>query len=590
MITFLVGQRGVGKSSLLKRIADYLPTSQCLDLDSELERNLGLNSAEVFRLYGEEYFRRAEIALLDEILKRLNGADAFIALGAGFSGDLPKEARVLWVQRVSDESGRIFFDRPALAPGLAPLEDYLSRRDARRKHYSKIATDEIILRETRENFSGEAEYFRDEICALGGVLTLLPRQVEVPRAQLKSFLGRRLGWGLKAFELRDDLLSLEKILEVLDLLPPEKILLSLRKNPKLPSELESLKFFGIDYALELGGEADRSATVVSLHRKSERISDDFGLLEKFSPRILKYAPEISSFADLLAGDAWQQEDPRSRIFLPRSQDGAWSWYRSLSFQRMPWAFFREGEGSAFDQPTLLELMSAKKSSGRFFAAVLGDPVKHSLSPTEHEKFFAQRGMPFVAVPLAAENFSQALPVLESLGLRAAAITSPLKKLAAAFGPNKSALVQELESANTLFIAEGSKEIRTENTDFGGLESLLEGLPRDGSVEIVVWGGGGVLAAIQKILPRASFYSASKNSLRKGSPAASPQFLIWAAGPRAPAPVNSWRPQKVIDLNYREDSEARAYALQVGACYLSGLKIFHRQAYLQQQFWKANDGQ
>jgi shikimate 5-dehydrogenase len=65
---------------------------------------------------------------------------------------------------------------------------------------------------------------------------------------------------------------------------------------------------------------------------------------------------------------------------------------------------------------------------------------------------------------------------------------------------------------------------------------------------------------------------------------SPGVLIWAANPNAEFPPSTWKPKKVIDLNYREDSHAKTFALRAGAEYVSGLEMFNRQADEQQKLW------
>jgi shikimate 5-dehydrogenase len=62
-------------------------------------------------------------------------------------------------------------------------------------------------------------------------------------------------------------------------------------------------------------------------------------------------------------------------------------------------------------------------------------------------------------------------------------------------------------------------------------------------------------------------------------------LVWAAGPESPFPPESLQPHVIIDLNYREDSQARAYAKNQNAIYISGLKMFKVQADFQRDFWR-----
>ena len=96
------------------------------------------------------------------------------------------------------------------------------------------------------------------------------------------------------------------------------------------------------------------------------------------------------------------------------------------------------------------------------------------------------------------------------------------------------------------------------------------------------------------LPQARFHSARTGGLRPGSAASrdedGPEVLVWAAGARGArtGPPGSWRPRLVVDLDYAEDSPARAYALAAGARYLSGLSMFEAQARAQRRFWRDHD--
>ena len=100
----------------------------------------------------------------------------------------------------------------------------------------------------------------------------------------------------------------------------------------------------------------------------------------------------------------------------------------------------------------------------------------------------------------------------------------------------------------------------------------------------VWGGGGVLGPLKRLLPGASFYSARSGRRRFGPSLSgrSPDTVIWAV-PRsrlkegARFPPKSWKPSLVQDINYTEDSPGLEYSAQTGAAYKSGRDIFRKQA-------------
>jgi len=83
----------------------------------------------------------------------------------------------------------------------------------------------------------------------------------------------------------------------------------------------------------------------------------------------------------------------------------------------------------------------------------------------------------------------------------------------------------------------------------------------------------------------------KNSVsKKNKSKIPPKVLIWAVGrsrmeKSCIMPPKHWRPSKVMDLNYTEDSPGLEYALQVKAEYQNGWSIFKKQAQKQRHLFK-----
>ena len=272
---------------------------------------------------------------------------------------------------------------------------------------------------------------------------------------------------------------------------------------------------------------------------------------------------------------WQKKSPASRSVLPRSIDGRWSWFRSYMRDRQPLNFWQDGDGSAIDQPVWWEWFSFPHHVGSF-AAVIGDPVLHSWSPWTHFDFFSRRQMPFYAIHMDEAEFFTGIEFLREIGLQAAAVTSPLKKMASDLCETQDPAINTLFYKNTWL---GT------NTDLEGLE--IAAIPFQGG-KVRIWGGGGTLPSLKKVFPDAEFYSVRTGKLRSGDAVASASFdvLVWAAGPRAAAPPKEWRAHKIFDLNYREDSEARRLAFEWRVAYTNGEEMFLEQALGQQRFWKS----
>lgn len=77
---FLVGYMGCGKSTLGRKTARRLGV-EFADTDALLEQREGASVADVYQLAGEAYFRRAERAVLDELID--SGRGLVVSTGGG---------------------------------------------------------------------------------------------------------------------------------------------------------------------------------------------------------------------------------------------------------------------------------------------------------------------------------------------------------------------------------------------------------------------------------------------------------------------------------------------------------------------------
>lgn len=77
---FLVGMPGSGKSTIGRQLAEQLHFS-FIDLDEEIEKNVGATVQEIFRKYGEDHFRELERQALLNVVKGNTGA--VISTGGG---------------------------------------------------------------------------------------------------------------------------------------------------------------------------------------------------------------------------------------------------------------------------------------------------------------------------------------------------------------------------------------------------------------------------------------------------------------------------------------------------------------------------
>ena len=144
-------------------------------------------------------------------------------------------------------------------------------------------------------------------------------------------------------------------------------------------------------------------------------------------------------------------------------------------------------------------------SGRAaLAGVLGWPVSHSKSPRLHGYWLERHGIDgaYLPLPVAPENFAQAVRALVDLGFRGANVTVPHKEeaLALALADEADDNAKRIGAANTLVFRDG--RIVASNTDgFGFFANLEQGAPswRPQAPALVLGAGGAARAVIVALL-------------------------------------------------------------------------------------------
>ena len=136
--------------------------------------------------------------------------------------------------------------------------------------------------------------------------------------------------------------------------------------------------------------------------------------------------------------------------------------------------------------------------------VIGNPVKHSLSPVFQNIGFRRLGINAVYLPLEVpkENFEETIRGLLQLGnLRGFNITIPFKEEILKLGTHLSEDVKLIGSANTLKkTPEGGVELY--NTDWIGFLNALRELTEPKGKRALVLGAGGTARAVVYALKRA----------------------------------------------------------------------------------------
>jgi shikimate 5-dehydrogenase len=467
----------------------------------------------------------------------------------------------------------------------------------------------------------EEAFLRDELRDLGATLTLLP-PLDC------GYVRRRLGWGMRYLELRDDLLTDAQLCAAAALVPGPQRLLSVRRR-RAPDDVESFCALAAaitgaalwDWPVELGPPPAlelraRPPRIASLHSRlpGESLAAAIARLQDAGDdaELLKLAAPVHNLGELAIGHAWVRRAPSRHQFLPTCPQGSgrWTWYRLWRGAGQRLNFVREvaaaGPAPCPDQPTLYEWLlrhqtAVSPGGGPDFAALLGDPVAHSRTPAEQRRYFQRYGWPvfLITVTDADLQAGEPLRLLGELGLRAAAVTAPRKRDAKIWLQQAAGVFRvsdprdPADVCNTVARAPSGRWHGT-NTDGIGLragwQALAAGSQPPDPARVVLWGGGGTLGLLRSAFPQAVAFSARTGTPRAKEvlPAQSPDVVVWAVGRSRQSqcawPPPSWQPRWVYDLNYSEDSPGREYAARCGARYESGLRFFHAQAEAQRRFW------
>lgn len=138
------------------------------------------------------------------------------------------------------------------------------------------------------------------------------------------------------------------------------------------------------------------------------------------------------------------------------------------------------------------------------AAVIGDPVRHSLSPALHNSAFQALGLDWVylALPVAAGETAGAITGMRALGVEGLSVTMPHKTAVAGLVDELTPTAAALGAVNTI-VRRGSALVGDSTDGTGFLDALAadEGFdPRDR--RCLVLGSGGAARAVVEALARA----------------------------------------------------------------------------------------
>lgn len=245
----------------------------------------------------------------------------------------------------------------------------------------------------------------------------------------------------------------------------------------------------------------KAADAIDLRRRFEKLAGCPAALYKLVSRAQRSGDELASL-ELL-----RQLDRRDVIAFATGELAVWTRLVAplLGARVVLGALTAEG---APGQPTIERLVRdyglPALSEPEALYGIVGNPVRHSLSPRLHNGAYRALGVPALYLPFHVESFGDFwLEVVEGstlaggsrLGLRGLSVTSPYKSAALAIAGASSPLAQRVDSGNTLLLRDDVWEAETTDLDGVILPLRARGLELRGvPVAVVGCGGAGRAAA------------------------------------------------------------------------------------------------
>ena len=273
------------------------------------------------------------------------------------------------------------------------------------------------------------------------------------------------------------------------------------------------------------------------------------------------------------------------------------------------------------------LSGLRINSSTSIAAVIGDPVKHSLSPVIHNVGFKSLGIDwvYVACEVKEGEAQSALNAMKVLGLRGLSVTMPHKTAIASLVDSVSPAAQALHSVNTVEVATDGSLVG-HSTDGDGLVASLkeQGVSVQGQAILILGAGGAarsVIDALQRhdcreifvanrslehaqaavaLAPANSNAVSIADAVSLANAAAKSAIIINATSVgmiksrevvpgnvvATPIPIDFIRADHIVmDLVYHPiETELLRLTRSRGALAIDGLGMLVHQAALQQQIW------
>ena len=173
------------------------------------------------------------------------------------------------------------------------------------------------------------------------------------------------------------------------------------------------------------------------------------------------------------------------------------------------------------------------------AAIIGDPVRHSLSPALHNAAFAAAGLDwaFVAFEVPAGYGASALDAMRVLGLHGLSVTMPHKADAAAACDLLTPDAAALRSVNCVVPGPDGRLLGDSTDGEGFVRAMRDSGHDPAGARVLVLGAGGAARAVVLALCRAG--AAVTVAARRSEAAEEAARLAGPAGLAAPVATVAW---------------------------------------------------
>jgi len=240
--------------------------------------------------------------------------------------------------------------------------------------------------------------------------------------------------------------------------------------------------------------------------------------------------------------------------------------------------------------------------------VIGDPIRHSLSPLMHNTGFVARKRDAVYLPFLVHDLKDFLIAIPEFGVRGFSITIPHKQNILKHVSDCEPLAAEIGAVNTVAVRRNGS-LYGSNTDYVGVLRALESKLKLRGSRVLVFGAGGSARAVAFALARAGAQvsvcarreSAARELARAVGGEAVPRRALrtetfdgilnttpvgmYPQENISPLSAQELRCNLVMDLIYRPlETRLLKIAKKNGIATVSGLEMFLAQGFAQWEVW------